>query len=418
MPRRPRIAFVTYAMHCGGMETFILRLGTYLRQEGCEVELVTTIEPGEWFGRLAELNIRAHHVAGYSPSGPLTPYEHSLRVGTQLTAGEYDLIFLNHAKHAQAVLARLPESVVAIPILHNDVKDIYQVGCGNPDAWNAAVAVSPKVAASARERVPRRPVLEITSGVELPTPELWQRRQSFSRPLELIFIGRLDHAQKGVLWLPDIYQACLDRGVEARLTIVGDGPDAQALQDRLLRCHLHERTRHLRGLTPEQVYGLLLQSHILLMPSYYEGLPIALLEALACGCVPVVTRLPGITDAAVKDGETGMLTPVGDVAGYADAIATLYNDPARWSRMSSAAHESAGQRFSVDAMGRSYLGLIIEAVNGRYPLPLPRRNQHSFDLSVFSWRDFLPDRLRQLGRRGRAWVRSLSPADPRQGHGD
>lgn len=415
MPRQPRIAFVTYAMHCGGMEAVLLRLGNYLRQEGCDVEVITTIEPGEWFGRLSELDIKARHVAGYSRSGFFAPLQHSLRVSAQLTAGEYDLIFLNHARHAQATLARLPEHVVAIPILHNDVEEIYEVGCGNQDAWNAAVAVSPKVAASARQRVPLRPVLEITSGVELPSPVLWHKRRNFSTPLELIFIGRLDHAQKGILWLPDIYQACMERGVEATLTIVGDGPDAQALQRKLSQFRLQDTTRHLRGLTPEQVYGVLLQSHILLMPSYYEGLPIALLESLACGCVPVVTRLPGITDAAVEDGETGMLVDVGHAAGYAEAIATLYNDPARWSRMSSAAHESAGRRFSVEAMGRSYLGLITDALHGRYPLPLPRKEQRGLDLTLLSWRDFLPHPVRQLGRRGRAWLRSLSPADSRKG---
>jgi hypothetical protein len=162
------------------------------------------------------------------------------------------------------------------------------------------------------------------------------------------------------------------------------------------------------------VYGLLLQSHVLLMPSYFEGLPIALLESLACGCVPVVSRLPGITDTAVEDGKTGMLAEIGNVNAYAAAVASLYNDPARWSRMSRAAHESAGRRFSVDAMGRSYMRLITDALNGRYPLPRRRMDQRAVDLSVFSWKDFLPQPVRQLGRRGRAWLTGLSPAKSRQ----
>jgi glycosyltransferase involved in cell wall biosynthesis len=416
MPR-PRIAFVTYAMYCGGMETFLLRLAKYLDQQGCDVEVITTIEPGEWFGQLSNLHIKAHHISGYRQSGLLDPFRHSDRVSAQLTAGHYDVIFLNHTRHAQAILARLAERVIAIPILHNDVAQIYQVGCANQDAWNAAVAVSPRVAGRARERVPRRPVVEITSGVVLPSPEQWQDRRQFSRPLELIFIGRLEHGQKGVLFLPDIYKACLDRGMDASLTIVGDGPDAPELHRKLSHYRLQGTTRHLRGLTPEEVYALLLASHILLMPSHYEGLPIALLESLACGCVPVASRLPGITDVAVTHGETGMLADAGQVHAYAEAIATLYNDPARWSRMSSAARESAGRRFSVEAMGRSYLALINEALNGRYPLPRPRKHQPGLDLAVFSWRDFLPEPVRQLGRRGRAWLRNLSPADSHESRG-
>jgi len=401
---------VTYSMYCGGMEAVLLRLGRYLRQQGCDVEAITTVEPGEWFGRLSELQIKAHHVAGYSASNFLVPLLHSLRVGSKLADGKYDVVFLNHTRHAQASIARLPENVVVIPVLHNDAAEIYDVGCGNQDAWNVAVGVSPKVVATARRRVPHRPVMEISSGVELPGAALWQRRRAFGKHIELIFVGRLEHAQKGVLWLPEIYQACLDRGVDATLTIVGDGPDSEELQRKLSDYGLQDRTRHLKGLTPDQVYSRLLDAHILLMPSHSEGLPIVLLESQACGCVPVVSRLPGITDAAAEDGKTALLVEVGDVAGFAAAVASLYSDPARWSHMSSAGHERVGREFSVEAMGRSYLQLITDALNGRYPLPRPRKHQRSVDLRLFSWRDFLPNRLRRLGRRGRTWLASFSPA--------
>jgi glycosyltransferase involved in cell wall biosynthesis len=409
MEQRTRIALVTYAMHCGGMESFLLRLGGYLQQHGYEVELVTTLEPGEWFGRLAEVRVPAYHVPGYRRSGPLNPLQHTRRVSACLRQRNYNLIFLNHSRHAQAGLARLPDDVVAIPILHNDNEEIYQVGCGNPDAWNVAVAVSPKVASAARRREPSRPILEISSGVELPEAAQWQARRGWGAPLELIFIGRVDHGQKGVLWLPGIYQACLDRGVECRLTVVGDGPDAQQLRRQVSELGLLERTRFLQGLTHHQVYDLLLEAHILLMPSFYEGLPIALLESLACGCVPVVSRLPGITDHAVTDGETGLLVDVGDTAGFANAVATLHGSPDRWFRMSRAAHASAQSRFSVQAMGTSYLRLIEEALEGRYPLPRSRKVQRAFEPALFSWRDFLPDLLRRYGRRGRLWWRTESP---------
>ncbi len=172
---------------------------------------------------------------------------------------------------------------------------------------------------------------------------------------------------------------------------------------------LLERTRFLEGLTHHQVYRLLLDSHVLLMPSLYEGLPIALLESLACGCAPVVSRLPGITDYAISEGESGLLVDVGDTAGFGSAVASLHQDPALWSRMSRTAHASAQSRFSVQAMGKSYLRLIEEALEGRYPLPRSRRFQRTFDPAVFSWRDFVPDLLRRYGQRGRLWWRTESP---------
>lgn len=395
-------------MHCGGMETFLLRLGRYLRDQDCHVEVVTTLQPGEWFGKWSELQIEATHVAGYDRSGLGGPLSHSWRVGSKLIAGNYDAILLNHTRHAQASLGRLPERTVAIPILHNEVGHIYDVGCGNAAAWNVAVAVSPKVADNARMRVPDRPVVQISSGVDLPSEASWRSRKTMGERVELIFIGRLEHAQKGVLWLPDIYQACLARGVDAALTIVGDGPDAHALRAKLSEQGLLERTRLLNGLSPDTVYELLLQSHMLLMPSLYEGLPIALLESQACGCVPIASRLPGITDTSVDDGHTGILVEVGDVSGFADAVSALARDPFRWSAMSRAAHDKVRQSFSVERMGTAYLQLIREAMKGRYPLPRRRKYQPPIDIRLFPWREFLPDRLRRLGRQGRTWLASLS----------
>ena len=410
MPRTPRIAFVTYAMHCGGMEAFLLRLGAYLREHGCEVEVITTIEPGEWFGRLDELHIKAHHVAGYDRLTLLAPLLHSLRVRRQLIAGDYDLIFLNHDRHAQATLGRLPEHVVAVPILHNHHEEIYEVGCGNQDAWNVAVAVSPKVADSARRRVPGRPVLEIGYGVEVPSAAVWQERRQFSTPSRDHFCRASGpHSERNPLasrYIPGLPGS----GPAGYADNRGDGPDAKKLDQKLAQYGFRDTVRRLRGLTPQQVYGLLLQAHVLLMPSYYEGFPIALMEGLACGCVPVVTRLPGITDAMVQAGKTGMLIDVEDVAGFAAALATLYNDPARWTQMSSAAHEVAQRKYSVEAMGQSYLGLITDALNDRYPLPRSRKDQRALDLSVFSWRNFLRERARDFRRRAQARLRALSSA--------
>jgi glycosyltransferase involved in cell wall biosynthesis len=417
MQQEPRVALVTYAMHCGGMEAFLLRLAPYLAKRGCTVEVITTVERGEWFGRFSRIGIQAEHVSGAGRPRVFAPLLHSLRVGSRIIRGNYDIVFLNHARHAQAVLARLPERVVAIPILHNDNPEIYDVGCANPDAWNVAVAVSQKVTTTARMRVPHRPVLHFPSGVDLPDAARWQTRKSAGPRLELLFVGRLEHGQKGVLYLPAIYRACLDRGLDAGLTIIGDGPDAAELHRQLAEAGLRDRARHFTGLTPEQVYAVMLDSHILIMPSHYEGLPIALLESLACGCVPIVSRLPGITDTVLEDGMTGFLVNVGDIAGFATAVAALHHDPVRWSQMSKAGHARAAAAFSVEAMGQRYLELIHDALQGRYPLPRPRKDQRALALGVFPWREFVPAPVRRLGRQGRSWVSAGSAAlRPRARH--
>ena len=186
--------------------------------------------------------------------------------------------------------------------------------------------------------------------------------------------------------MPDILQGCREQGLDVHLTIVGEGPDgpplAQALRDR----GLSPLVRMAGMLPPEQIYPQLLQAQVMIMPSFFEGLPIALLEALACGCVPVVSDLPGITSYAVENGATGRLVPVGDVEGFVRAVVELARDPGAWRRMSAAAHAAAGQRFSVDTMGAAYRKLIEQGVDRGCPWAIPRRWQLPIDVRMLNWR--------------------------------
>lgn len=405
MTRCVRVGLVTYAMHCGGVETFLLRLGKYLDRSGFDVEVITTLETGAWFGQLSRVGLKADHVGGYAASALLNPLIHSLRVGRRLVTGKYDAVLLNHSRHAQACLGLLPDSVTVVPILHNDTKQVYSVGCANDRAWNVSVAVSPKVCQAARDRVADRPVVMIPYGVETPSGIEWSTRAHLGRKLRLAFVGRLVHSQKGVLFLPDILKGCLDRGIDAVLAVGGAGPDFEQLRKKVSCYGLQEEVSFAGELPPERVYDLLLDSHILIMPSYYEGLPIVPLEAQACGCVPVVSRLQQITDYGIEDGRTGILAESENVQEFIEAIERLYYEPTKWREMSEAGHRRVARRFSVDAMGQAYSELIIDALDGRYPLPRSRRLGFPLDLSLFSADELVPKRLLPVARRVRQWLR-------------
>lgn len=388
-----RVALVTYAMLWGGMEAFILRLCKFLLKEGLEVDVITTCAKGDWYGKLGEAGIGARHIEDDS----LTEAGHAIRVGRILARSGYNAVLLNHARHAQMSLGLLPESAIVIPVLHNDAPEIYEIGCANSQAWNVAVGVSPKVTQEARGRVGGERVEHVAYGIETVPWLRVQNRRSFPATFRLLFAGRLVHSQKGVLLLPSVLRKCLDLGVDARLTIAGDGPDLPLLREALRQNGVQERVEFRGLLAHEDVYETLLNSHVLLMPSFYEGLPIMQLEALACGCVPVVSHLHGITDVAMVDEESGILVKPGDVAGFARAIHSLSACPGRWRSMSASAH-AAGERFSVEKMGSSYLRLIEAACAGRYPLPKRRRWQAPLNPSLLRREDFRP-RLARFRRR-------------------
>lgn len=382
-----RIALVGYAMVCGGMEMCMLRLGRYLHQRGCAVDLIMTAGRGDWFDEIARWDLHSMAMAG---SWVLPQPVHARRVGRVLRNGGYDVVLLNQSKWAQAALGMLPDSVVALPILHNDHPDVYSVGCANSSAWQAVVAVGARVAAGARKYVTDRPVLEIVNGVDMPDAAQWERRAALTPDIRLVYVGRLLHAQKGVLLLPEILAGCRAHGLDATLTIVGDGPDRAELAQRFVNNNLQEYVIFSGILPPAQAYTALLDSHFLLMPSFFEGMPLTLLESQACGCVPVASRLPGITTQAVIEEQTGSLVTGGDAQAFVAAVLAIASEPSRWCQMSAAGHAMVEELFSTTAMGDKYWQLITAIREGNYPLPVSRTSLPDIDYRMFTWRDYLP----------------------------
>lgn len=118
---------------------------------------------------------------------------------------------------------------------------------------------------------------------------------------------------------------------EVRVALVGQGPlegDLRALHDRL---GLDERVVLLGG--RDDVPALLAAADVFTLSSRYEGLPLALLEALSAGLPVVATRVGGIPEA-VTDGVEGFLVPPADATALAAALLALVRDPARRAEMS------------------------------------------------------------------------------------
>jgi glycosyltransferase involved in cell wall biosynthesis len=188
-------------------------------------------------------------------------------------------------------------------------------------------------------------------------------------PLRLLSFGRVEEAAKGVLWLPAILQrAGLGRAV---LTVAGDGPDRQRLETRC--APLGPAVRFLGRIPVGAEPELYARHDVFLMPSRFEGFGQTIVEAMAAGCVPVVSRIRGVTDTIVTDGEDGFLFPVGDVGAAGAIVRRLADDRALLARLAAAARQRAAGRFGLPQQAAAYARLIREVMARppAAPPPLP-----------------------------------------------
>lgn len=249
-------------------------------------------------------------------------------------------------------------------ILHGDSDYYYELAVRHDRVVHAYVAYSRRMHEQLLERLPHRAtdIYYIPYGIPVP-PRV---RAAAKGPLRLIFAGRLEHGQKGVLELPAIDARLRDRQVDVTWTIVGDGPDAAGL-----RAAWPESSRvHYRGaLTNEETVACLAAHDVFVLPTRVEGLPVALLEAMGAGVVPVVSNILSGVPEVVTDGVTGLLPEVGDVEGFADAIARLASDRGWLERFSAAGRQLVTSRFDIRDRVRDYQALYARYAELYRPLP-------------------------------------------------
>ncbi len=176
--------------------------------------------------------------------------------------------------------------------------------------------------------------------------------------------------EKGIEHLLDAARQLAEEGTEVRVELVGEGPLTDSLRARASRLGLTPRSVVFRGRRDrEQVRRALARATIFALPCSagggvdHDGLPVAILEAMACGLPLVTTPVGGIPDA-IEDGENGRLVPPDDPAALARTLSELLTDPAQRRRLGASARRSAEERFSASAAARRLDVLLSGTVSG------------------------------------------------------
>jgi colanic acid/amylovoran biosynthesis glycosyltransferase len=135
---------------------------------------------------------------------------------------------------------------------------------------------------------------------------------------KLVCIGRLVE-QKGPLLLVEAAGKLRDRGVDFELVLVGDGPMRVEIERLIERLKLGDRVKLAGWMSKAEVRQTLIEARAMVLPSFAEGLPVVLMEALALGRPVITTYVAGIPEL-VKPGESGWLVPPGSVDDLVEAM--------------------------------------------------------------------------------------------------
>ena len=140
----------------------------------------------------------------------------------------------------------------------------------------------------------------------------------------------------------------------ARLLVVGDGPLRQALESQATNLGLSPRVRFVGA--RRDLGNILAATDVFVMPSFWEGLPLAMVLAMGAGVPVVATRVAGIPEV-VQDGVTGLLVPPGDSGELGAALSRVVNDDTTRVLLGQAARAFVGPRFGVDGYVKSVTAL-------------------------------------------------------------
>lgn len=280
---------------------------------------------------------------------------------------------------AAALCTAEPERLRVVGWQHSDIEYDGRVLAHYEPILARFAGVSEHIAAGLRARLAARAtdVALLPYGVPVP-PAPPAREPLAGRPLRLIYTGRMEHRQKRVGALAVLSDELTRRGVEHTLTLVGDGPAAAEI-DALIAGSPCMRRLPAQG--PARVAALLAASDLFVLASRYEGLSVAMLEAMAAACAPVVARTAsGLAESLLATG-AGLIADTCPEAGereaalaLADAVElALSRGPAELGRLA----WEASKRFSLDRHA-ALAGDLIDSAAQSPPRPWPASRPCAF----------------------------------------
>ena len=367
----------------GGPVTWIQRLIPALEERGIEARCLFLLHWGDTGPALRSLTAKG--IQCTSMIAPVNTVERVRWILQRLKENPPD-VFVPNLVVAGFYAGRWARvaGIPTIGVLHSDddyyraIQDEFVFG-DRSYRVSSLVCVSTELERQVNERRANNVLVKrIAYGVPIP-------RQSVPAPdgvMRIAYVGRLAQEQKRIL---DVTRA-LTRAVKevpgTEAVLYGDGPQRDEVLQILSQNSETDQIRFAGVLPSDSIQTELLKCHVIVLLSDYEGLPIALLEAMACGCVPVCLQMRSGIPELVVDGVSGVIVSNRDDAFIA-ALKLLRERKDIWKTLSSGAKATA-MAYANETSCDRWRDLIheVKPSGGRtkvrvpFRIPLPARNPY------------------------------------------
>lgn len=341
----------------GGAHTFLVDLTQLLVRRNWKLSIVT--QPGPEAGILSALQESGAEVIVNLWNERHLPEEKAPRLASWVNGCHPDVYVVSASPDVGwLALPLLDSSIATFSIAHNDVDAFYEPLKHYQPFVDCAIGVSQTTYNRIIERcsVPPERVRHIPYGVRSLSAEevLALSRDKTAECLKIGYVGRIVQEQKRVLDLVPLALELVRRRVCFELYIIGEGPERRILETALEQEGLAGSVKLLGWLSPARVNEELRKLDVFVLLSEYEGLPVALLEAMGKALAPVVTRTESGNTQLVQDGKNGFIVDVGDISAFGQRLQLLANDRQRLLLTGRAAWETS-QHYSLERMGENYV---------------------------------------------------------------
>ncbi len=354
-----RVCHLSLTLQTGGLERILADLARHHHPDVCELSFIAMRAVGRFADEIRQLGCPVSLLQSTGRWGQVRELARLLRreqIDVLHTHNTYPHLY-------GSLAARLAGVPVVIQTRHGQraghgwkSRTLYRLATHLCDRV-VAVSEDARALSVDVDHLPTVKVQRIWNGIDLAS---FRYREATPTPVA-ISVARLS-AEKDFPTLLKAFALAHPQIPELRLTIVGDGAERQRLE---------ELAREL-GIAPyvnwagerTDVPDLLAQAGFFVTSSSTEGISLTLLEAMAVG-LPVVATAAGGNSEIVVAGETGLITPVGDIESLAAALVEMYRQRDEWPQMGRAGCDRVHEHFDVQRMVTDYEDLYLSLWNGK-----------------------------------------------------